>query len=115
MAMVEYFANTPTCSLGDLSSSLGGTVADVLAGDDCTFSNIASSVKGVEGDEIARTFSDALGCGSSALGSSFACVAYAAAYVASGAALLGLGRWLGCCGLRLGILPKDTLATYGEG
>jgi hypothetical protein len=116
MVMVEYLANPPTCSLGDLSSSLGGTDADVLAGDDCTFSNIARGVEGVEGDEIARTFSDSLGCCSSALGGTFASVAYAAGNVPAGSALLGLSGWLGGIGgLRgLSVLAGGVLAAEGE-
>jgi hypothetical protein len=55
MAMVEYLANAPTCALGYFACSLGGTDANVFAGDDCTLSDIASGVDGVEGDEIAST------------------------------------------------------------
>jgi hypothetical protein len=116
MAMVEYLANPPTCSLGDHSCPFGGTDADVLASDDCTFSNIARGVERVEGDEIACTFPDSLGCCSSALGGPFASVAYAAANVPAGSALLGLGGWLGCFGgLRgLSVLARGVLAAEGE-
>ncbi len=79
MTMVEYPANTPTCAFGNFACSLGGTNADVLAGDGCTLSNIADGVDGVESNEIARTFPDSLGCGTGALGGSFADVSCAAA------------------------------------
>ena len=128
MAMVEYFANPPTCSLGNLASSLGRADANVLPGDDRALSDIACGVDGVEGDEIARTFSDPLGRCSGSLGGTFACVPDAATDVAAGAALLGLGGWLslggwlGCfsrlSGLwlgGLGILAGCPLATDGEG
>jgi hypothetical protein len=114
--MVEYLANTPACSLGDFACSLGGADTDVLAGDDCTLSDIAGGVNGVEGDEIARTFPDTLGRCSGALGGAFANVSGAAA---DGAALLGLGGWLGCFsglgGLRLGVLAGGALDADGEG
>jgi hypothetical protein len=117
MAMVEYFANTPTCSFGDFACSLGGTDANVFAGDDCTLSDIAGGVDGVEGDEIARTLPDTLGRCSGAFGGAFANVSGAAADVAAGAALLGLGGWLGCFGgLRgLSVLAGGVLTTEGEG
>jgi hypothetical protein len=119
MAMVEYLANTPACSLGNFACSLGGADTDVLAGDDCSFSDIAGGVNGVEGDEIARTFPDTLGRCSGALGGAFANVSGAAADVAAGAALLGLGGWLGCFsglgGLRLGVLAGGALDADGEG
>lgn len=124
MAMVEYFANPPTCSLGDFACSLGGADTDVLAGDGCTLSDIAGGVDGVEGDEIARTFPDTLGRCSGAFGGTFANVSGAAADVAAGAALLGLGGWLGCFsglgglrlgGLRLSILAGGALTAEDEG
>jgi hypothetical protein len=52
MTMVEYPANTPTCAFGNFACSLGGTNADVLAGDGCTLSNIADGVDGVESNEM---------------------------------------------------------------
>jgi hypothetical protein len=102
MAMVEYLANPPARALGNLSCSLGCADTDVLAGDDRTLSDIAGGVDGVEGDEIARTFPDALGCCSGSLGGAFANVSGTAADVAAWAALLGLGGWLGCFSGRLG-------------
>jgi hypothetical protein len=119
MAMVEYLANPPACSLGDFACSLGCADTDVLAGDDRTLSYIAGGVDRVKGDEIARTFPDTLGRCSGALGSAFANVSGAASDVAAGAALLGLGGWLRCfsglSGLRLGILAGGALAADGEG
>jgi hypothetical protein len=78
MAMVKYLANTPTCTFGDFACSLGGANADVLASNGRTLSDIAGGVEGVEGDEIARTFPDSFGCGTGALGGSFADVSCAA-------------------------------------
>jgi len=116
VAMVEYFANAPACSLGDFACSLGCAGTDVLAGDDCTLADIAGGVDGVEGDEIARTFPDTLGRCSGALGGTFADVSGTAADVAARAALLGLGGWLGCFGgLRLGILAGGVLDAEDEG
>ena len=116
MAMVEYLANAPTCALGYFACSLGGTDANVFAGDDCTLSDIASGVDGVEGDEIARTFPNTLGCCSGTLGGSFADVSGSATDVAAGAALLGLGCF---CRLRrglvLGVLAGGVLDADGEG
>jgi hypothetical protein len=115
MVMVEYPANTPTCAFGNFACSLGGTNADVLAGDGCTLSDIAGGVEGVEGNEIARTFPDTLGRCSGAFGGPFANVSGAAANVTAGAALLGLGGRLGCfSGLRwlggLSVLGRGVLA-----
>jgi hypothetical protein len=120
MAMVKYLANTPTCTFGDLACSLGGANADVLASNGRTLSDIAGGVEGVEGDEIARTFPDSLGCCTGALGGSFADVSCAAANVAAGAALLRLGGRLGCVGrlrrgLGLAALAAGVLAADGEG
>jgi hypothetical protein len=120
MAMVKYLANTPTCTFGDFSCSLGGANADVLASNGRTLSDIAGGVEGVEGDEIARTFPDSLGCGTGALGGSFADVSCAAADIAAGAALLRLGGRLGCVGrlrrgLGLAVLAGGVLAADGEG
>src|SRR5580704_7261258 len=98
MVMVEYFANTPTCALGNFACALGGADTDVLACDGCTLADIASGGDWVKCDEVARTFADALGRRSSALGGSLAYVSGAPSDVAAGAALLGLplGRRLRC-------------------
>jgi hypothetical protein len=93
MAVVEDFADAATCALGDFACALGGANADVLAGDTCTLADVAGGVEGVEGDEIAGTFADALGCGSCSLGSALADVSGSAADVTAGAA--GLGLWRG--------------------
>jgi hypothetical protein len=95
MAMVEDFSDPATCSPGDFACALRGTDADVLAGDGCTFADVAGGVDGVEGDEIAGTFADALGCGSCSFGGAFADIAGSAADVTSGAAGFGLWRGLG--------------------
>ena len=119
MTMVEYPANTPTCAFGNFACSLGGTNADVLAGDGCTLSNIADGVDGVESNEIARTFPNTRRRCSSAFGGPFADVSGTAANVTAGAALLGLGRRLGCFsglrGLGLSVLARGVLATDGKG
>ena len=72
MAMVEDFADPATCSPGDFACALRGTDADVLAGDGCAFADVAGGSNGVEGDELAGAFADALGCGSGAFGGAFA-------------------------------------------
>jgi hypothetical protein len=121
MAMVEYFANTPTGALGNFACALGRADTDVLAGDGGTLTDIASGVDWVKCDKVARTFSDALGRCSSALSGSFADVSGAPADVASGAALLGLrleGRLSCLCGLRRGlglaVLTGGVLAADGK-
>ncbi len=115
--MVEYFANSPTCALGDFAGALGGSYADVLAGDSCTFTDIAGGVDRVKGDKVGRTFANALGRRSSALGGSFTDVSGAPADVATGAALMGLlrGGRLRCAGrlrrgLGLAVLTERVLA-----
>jgi hypothetical protein len=117
MVMVEYFANSPTCALGDFACAFGGAHADVLARDSCTFADIASGVDRVKGDKVARTFSNALGRRSRALGGSFADVSGAPADVATGAVLMGLlpGGRLRCVGrlrrgLGLAVLTERVLA-----
>ena len=90
MVMVENLANSTTCAFGDLARALGRADADVLAGDGCTFADIASRVDGVKGDKVARTFPNALSRRSSALGGSFADVSGALADLATWAALMGL-------------------------
>jgi hypothetical protein len=119
MVMVEYPANPPACAFGNLACSLGSANADVLARDGCTFSNIAGRVERVQRNQIARTFPHTLGRCSSALGSPFANVSGAAAHVTAGAALLGLGRRLGCFGgrrgLGLSVLARGILAAESKG
>jgi hypothetical protein len=90
MVMVEYFANPPTCALGDLACTLDGTDADVLTGHTRTLADIASSVEWVKCDQIPRPFPNTLARRSDALGGSFADVSGAPANVATRAGLLGL-------------------------
>jgi hypothetical protein len=90
MAMVEDFADAATCSLGDFAGALRSTDADVLARDGRAFADVAGGLGGVEGDKVAGTFADALGCGSGSLGSAFADIARSAADVTARAA----GLWL---------------------
>ena len=97
MAVVEDFADAATCALGNFACSLSGTDADVLAGDACAFADVFRGSNGVEGDEIAGAFADALGRRSGSLGGALADVAGSAADVTAGTAGLQLGR-----GLRLG-------------
>jgi hypothetical protein len=98
MAMVEDFANAATCAFRYFACALSGANADVLSGDCCTLADVASGVDGVEGDEIAGTFADALGRGSGSLCGALADVAGSAANVTAGAAWLGRG----CLGLGWG-------------
>lgn len=90
MMMVEQFANSPPRALGDFACALDSADADVLAGHGCTLANIARGVKRVKRDKVARTFPNALGRRSSALGRSFADVSSAPANVATGAGWMGL-------------------------
>jgi hypothetical protein len=120
MAVVEDFADAAACTLGDFACALSGTDADILTGDGRAFADIAGGFAGVEGDEIAGTFADALGCRSGSLGSALADVAGSAADVTAGAAGLGLWRGLGLSlggGLRWGGcgLGGDTLAADDDG
>ena len=117
--MVEYFANSPTCALGDFASAFGGADADVLAGDGCPLADIASSVEWVKRDEVAGTFPDTFGRRSSALGGSFADGSGTPADVTTWAALMGLlhagrlrcvsmlRRGLGLAALTVGVLTAD--------
>jgi hypothetical protein len=121
MMVVEYFADSPTCALGDFTGALGGADADVLTGDGCTLAHIACGVEWVKRDKVARTFPNTLGCRSSALGGSFADVSGAPTDVATGAALMGLllGGRLRCAGrlrrgLGLAALTGGVLATDGK-
>jgi hypothetical protein len=98
MAVVEDFADAATCALGDFACALSGTDAYVFAGDARAFTDVACGVGGMEGDEIAGAFADALGCLSGSLGSPLADVAGSAADVTAGAAGLRLGRDLSLSG-----------------
>jgi hypothetical protein len=115
MAVVEDFADAATCSLCDFACALRGADADVLASDACAFANVFRSSGGMEGDEIAGTFADTLGCGSGSFGGTLADVSRSAADVTARAAGLGLGLRLGGslgwgrCGL--GILSENVLGT----
>jgi hypothetical protein len=114
VAVVEDFADAATCALGDFACALRGTDADVLSGDASTLADVAGGVDGMEGDEIASAFADALGCGSGSLGGALADVSGSAANVTAGAAGLGLlGLGWGRCGL--GVLGGNALAGDGEG
>jgi len=90
MVMVEYSAYAATGALDDFACTLGSANADVLAGDGSAFANIAGSVEWMQRDKVARTFPDALGRCSSALGGAFADVSGTLADVAAGAAAMGL-------------------------
>jgi hypothetical protein len=118
MAMVEDFADAATCAFGDLACALGGSDADVFASDACTFAYVSGGVEGVEGDEIASAFADALACGSDSFAGPLADVACSAADVTAGAAGWGLWRSLRLGGrLRWGGsgLGGDALGVDGEG
>jgi hypothetical protein len=113
MVMVEDLAHTAACAFGDFAGSLDGAHADVLARDGCAFSNIAGGVERVKRNQIARTFADTFGRGSSAFGCALANVSGTAANVTAGAALLRLGLRLGCwSGLR--VLAKGVGAAEGK-
>jgi hypothetical protein len=121
MVMVEYFANSPNCALGDFACALGSADADVLASHGSAFADIASGVEWVKCDKVTRTFPNALGRRPSAFGGSFANVSGAPADVAAGAALIGMltGRRPRCVGsLRLGlglvVLTAGVLAADGK-
>jgi hypothetical protein len=113
MAMVEDFADAAACALGDFACALGSTDAHVLAGDSCALADVAGSIDGVEGDEIACAFADALRRGSGSFGGALAYVAGSAADVTAGAAGLGLLLRLGGCGLAG--LGDRALGADGEG
>jgi hypothetical protein len=93
MAVVEDFADAAACALGDFACALRRADADVLACFACAFADIFRGSGGVEGDEIAGAFADALGCLSSSFSGALADVAGSAADVTAGAA--GLRRSLG--------------------
>ena len=112
MAVVEDLADASTCAFGDFACALGGTDAYVLSGDACALAYVAGGVDGVEGNEVAGAFADALGCGSGSLGGVFADVAGSAANVATGTTGL-LGLRLSGRGLR--VLGRDALGAGGEG
>jgi hypothetical protein len=114
VAVVEDLANAATCALGDFACAFGGSYADVLAGDSCALANVANGVDGVESDEIAGAFADALNRGSGSLAGALADITRAVAYIAAGAA--GLGRWWGLSlgGHGLGVLSGDAPGADGE-
>jgi hypothetical protein len=120
MVMVKYFANTPTCALGDFACTLGGADADVLTRDACTPADIGSGVEWVKCDKVARTLPNTLGRRSGAFDGSFADVSGAPADVATGTALMGLLhsgglRWgLGLAALSAGVLGGDGKYEYEE-
>ena len=111
MAVVEDLADAATRAFGDFACALDGADAYVLSGDACSLAYIAGGVDGVECDEVASAFADALGCGSGSLGGVLADVAGSAADVAAGTTGLGLG--LSGRGLR--VLRRDALWAEGEG
>lgn len=88
--MVEYFANTSTCALGNFACALGRADADILARDGSAFADIAGCVEWVKCDKVARAFPDTLGRCSCAFGGSFADVSSAPTGLTTGAALMGL-------------------------
>jgi len=100
VVMMEHFANTAACALGDFACTLRGAYADVLAGGRSAFADIAGGFHRVERDKVARSFPNPFGCRSSALGGSFADVPGTPAHFATRAApmwLLLSGR-LRCAG-----------------
>jgi len=124
MVMVEDFANSLPCSLGDFACSLNSADADVLAGHACTLADIAGGIKRMKRDKIARTFPNTLGRRTSALCRSFADVSRTPADVSTRAGLTGLPlarslrigrqrcagglcRWLGLAVLTRGVLAPD--------
>jgi hypothetical protein len=116
VAVVEDFADAATCALGDFACAFGGADSYLLAGDACTLADVAGGVERVEGDEIACTFADTLGCGSGSLCGALADVSGSAADVAAGAAGLGLSLdWgLGRGGCGLGVLGGNALRADDE-
>jgi hypothetical protein len=121
MVMVEYFANSPTCTLGNFACALGGADSDVLAGNGSAFADIASGVEWVKCDKIACTLPNTLGRRSGTLGGSFADVPGASTDVATWAALLRLvlGGRLRCIGmlrrgLSLAVLTAGVQAADGK-
>jgi hypothetical protein len=121
MVVVEYFANTPTCTFGDIACALGGANTDVLARDGSAFADIACGFEWVKCDKVARTFSNTFGRCSSAFAGSLADVSRAPTDVSTGAVLMGLlfsGR-LRCLSrlrrrLGLAVLTGCVLAAYGK-
>ena len=124
MGMVKDLANSPTCAFGNFPRSLGRANADILAGNDCTLSYIASGINRVKGNKISRAFPDSLGCGTCPLRGPFANVSRTAANVMAGVMLLlglrlGLRirlRYIGRLRRRLGmaVLARSAVAVYCE-
>jgi hypothetical protein len=107
VGVMEEVADAAAGAFGDLAGAFDGADADVLGGDDCAFAHVFDGSDGVESDEVAYAFTDALGGCACTFGGAFADVASATADVSAGAAALGLdghlcGR-LGRDGLRLGL------------
>ena len=90
MVMVEYFAYTPTCALGDFACTLHRADADVLASDDSAFADIVSGVQWVQCDKVSRTSPSTLGRCAGAPGGSFPDVSGALADISTGATVMGL-------------------------
>jgi hypothetical protein len=89
MTVVEDFADSSTCPLGDFGCALARSHADVLTGNACALADAACGVDGVQSYKIAGTFADTLGCSSGSLSGTLANVARSAAEVTAGAAGLG--------------------------
>ena len=88
--MVEYFANTPACALGNFSSALAGANANILACFGTAFADIAGGFHWVQCNEVTGTFPNTLACRSSALGRSLADVSGAMTDVSAGAGWMRL-------------------------
>jgi hypothetical protein len=121
MVVVEQFANSPTCTLGNFACAPGGADTDVLAGDGSAFADVASGVEWVKCDKIACTLSNTLGRCSGSLGGSFADVPGSSTDVATGASLMRLtlggrlrGIGMGRRGLSLAVLTAGVQAADGE-
>jgi hypothetical protein len=56
--MVKDLANAATCVLRYFSCALSSADADVLSSDCCALADVAGSVDGVQGDEIAGAFAN---------------------------------------------------------
>jgi hypothetical protein len=121
MVMVEQFANSPPCALGDFACALHSADADILTGHGRALADVAGGIERVKRDKVARTLPNSPGRRPSALGGSFADVSGAPADIATGAGLLGLllGGILRCTGrlrrrLGLAVLTRGVLTPDGE-
>jgi hypothetical protein len=90
MVMMEQFANSPPCPLGDFACALHSPDVDVLASHGCTLADIAGGIERMKCDQVDRTLPNPLGRRSGTLCRSFADVSGAPADVSTGAGLLGL-------------------------